>query len=578
MINTKKVFSCLFIAVVLCYSFVTFLSIGNDPRKKESSSPREKSYASEYPFEQPLVDAKLIDGMGLQSHIGMSSPSIAQYEAALRSYADMGLEVQVTELDVSLKSDSTEDLLAEAERYRQCFEMYKRVKDDGVNLSAVTIWGITDSTSWIGGYPLLFDKDYQAKPAYYAVIDTDAPVQTVQKARAYVSDDTAFAFDAQAANAIGDAGSFKAAWNAGTLTLSVNAAKAGKLTVYSDIIGSPKTFEVEAGENTLQIQSEVKKLIAVGDSITFDLNLNGVNWNSLKETPDADSYGKLVIANIPAIANATQGTVKIDGEIDDAWTDALSVPIETFSLGTTGATGTAKLLWDADNLYVLAEVKDPVLSKTSANAYEQDTVEIFLDENNHKTSSYEADDVQVRVNYDNEKTITDGLSTDRFTSAAVKTADGYLVEIAIPSTLGGFAAGQIVGFDAQINDDGTGDGKRTAISNWYDLTGMGYTDVSGLGLLKLLGDGDTPAETQPTTAPAETVPAGDVVYGDVNEDGAVDIMDVIALNKFLLGSETLSDQAKRNGNVVAGDGLDTTDSLTILKVVVEMIGLSELPL
>ncbi len=46
-----------------------------------------------------------------------------------------------------------------------------------MNLSAVVIWGITDSTSWIGGYPLLFDKDYQAKPSYYAVIDTDSEVR-----------------------------------------------------------------------------------------------------------------------------------------------------------------------------------------------------------------------------------------------------------------------------------------------------------------------------------------------------------------------------------------------------------------
>ncbi|MBQ4465262.1 MAG: endo-1,4-beta-xylanase [Oscillospiraceae bacterium] len=521
---------------------------------------------------QPLVDAKLIDGMGMQSHIGMSSPSIEQYENAMRAYADMGLEVQVTELDVSLRSNSREDLLALAERYRQCFEMYKRVKDSGVNLSAVILWGITDSTSWIGGYPLLFDKDYQAKDAYDAVIDTDAPVQTVKNARAYVSADSALAFDAQAANAIGSAGSFKAAWNNDMLTLSVNAAKAGTLTVYSDLLHAPETYELVAGDNTVKISfAHVNTLIKTGDSIGFDLSLNGENWNSLKATPDADTYGKLTISEIPAIANATRGTVKVDGVADAAWADALSVPISTFSMGTSGATGTAKLLWDADNLYVLAEVKDPVLSKASSNVYEQDTVEIFLDENNHKTSSYEADDVQVRVNYDNEKSITDGLSTDRFVSAAQKTADGYLVEIAIPSTLGGFNAGQIVGFDAQINDDGDGQGKRTAISNWYDLSGMGYTDVSGLGLLKLLGEGEEAIVTEPTQAPA-------VTYGDVNEDGIVDILDVIKLNKYLLGSDTLTDKGKENADVTVLGTLDSTDSLTILKCVVELLDPADLPL
>lgn len=524
---------------------------------------------------QPLVDAKLIDGMGMQSHIGMSSPSIQQYEDAMRAYADMGLEIQVTELDVSLRSNSREDLLALAERYRQCFEMYKRVKDSGVNLSAVILWGITDSTSWIGGYPLLFDKDYQAKDAYYAVIDTDAPVQTVKTARTYVAADTDLAFEAQAANAIGTAGSFKAAWNNELLTLQVNAAGDGKVTVYTDLLASPKTFDVKKGVNTFEIPSEVKRTYSVGDSIGFDLSIDlgagAYNWNSLKKTPDADSYGKLTLCAIPAIANATQGTVKVDGEVDAAWADALSVPISTFSLGTTGATGTAKLLWDKDNLYVLAEVKDPVLSKASSNVYEQDTVEIFLDENNNKTTSYQADDVQVRVNYDNEKSITDGLSTDRFVSAAKKTADGYLVELAIPSTLGGFSAGQIVGFDAQINDDGNGEGKRTAISNWYDLSGMGYTDVSGLGLLKLLGDGE-----EPITAP-ET-PASGTAYGDVNEDGTVDILDVIKLNKYLLGSDKLSDQGKLNADVVSDHTIDTTDALTVLKCVVEILNVSDLPM
>ena len=527
---------------------------------------------------QPLVDAKLIDGMGMQSHIGMSSPSIEQYENAMQAYSDMGLEIQVTELDVSLRSDTREDMLALAERYRQCFAMYKRMKDSGVNLSAVILWGITDSTSWIGGYPLLFDKDYQAKDAYYAVIDTDAKVQMIQNAKTYITDDTQLAFDAQAYNAMGAMGTFKAAWYRDTLTLQVYAAGDGTVTVYSDLLHKPETYDVRKGLNRLEVSfAHVDRNLEPGDSIGFDMSIDlgtgGINWNSMKETPDPDSYGKLTLCELPAIANATKGTITVDGTIDAAWEDALSVPIDTFSMGTTGAAGTAKLLWDKDNLYVLAEVKDPVLSKASANVYEQDTVEIFLDENNRKTTSYEADDIQVRVNFDNEKSVTDGLSTDRFTSATKKTADGYIVELAIPSTLGGFTAGQIVGFDAQINDDGDGEGKRTAISNWYDLSGMGYTDVSGLGLLKLLGDGDEPAET-----PEKPAPSGDADYGDVNEDGAVDILDVIKLNKYLLGSDKLTEQGKLNADVVLDSALDSTDSLTILKCVVDLIEVSTLPL
>ena len=502
-----------------------------------------------------LIDAKLIDGMGMQSHIGMSSPSIAQYEAALRSYADLGLEIQVTELDVSLRSNSDEDLLALAERYRQCFDMYKRVKADGVNLSAVVLWGITDSTSWIGGYPLLFDKDYQAKAAYYAVADTTAEVQTIQTARAYLYDGSEqqrlLAFDAQTENAIGNAGTFKAAWSTKNnyLTLCVNAKKAGTLTVSGEMIeNGAASIELQTGENIFQVAIKDKK--SLGDSLRIDLTLNGENWNSLGE-PVPSSYGKIMIAEIPAIAEAVQGTPKIDGEIDDIWKTAKTIQIDNYSMGN-GATGTAKILWDNKNIYVLAEVKDPVLSKASNNSYEQDTVEIFLDENNHKSTAYEADDIQVRTNFDNEKTVTDGLSTDRFTSATAKTADGYLVEFAIPSTLGGFKANQIVGFDAQVNDDGTGDGKRTSIANWYDLSGMGYTDVSGLGLLKLTGETET-------------------MLGDVDENGTINILDVITLNKAVLGKESLSKQAEINADVDLNGTPDSTDSLTILKYIVGLV-------
>ncbi|MBR0485938.1 MAG: endo-1,4-beta-xylanase [Oscillospiraceae bacterium] len=503
-----------------------------------------------------LIDAKLIDGMGMQSHIGISSPSIAQYEAALRSYADMGLEIQITELDVSLRSNADEDLLALAERYRQCFDMYKRVKADGVNLSAVVLWGITDSTSWIGGYPLLFDKDYQAKAAYYAVADTSAEVQTIQTARAYYySTDTAkqLAFDAQAEKNIGNAGTFKIAYNSGGFSLEVNAKKAGTLTVYTDLLDEPVSFDVKAGSNSVYVATGGAGSRQMNGDKQFrcDISLNGENWNSLKETPELSSYGKILLEDIPAMAEAVQGTPEIDGKIDAVWQTANTINIATYSMGN-GATGTAKILWDNKNIYVLAEVKDPVLSKASNNSYEQDTVEIFLDENNHKSTAYEADDIQVRTNFDNEKSVTDGLSTDRFTSATAKTADGYLVEFAIPSTLGGFKANQIVGFDAQVNDDGTGDGKRTSIANWFDLSGMGYTDVSGLGLLKLAGE-------------ASTLP------GDADLSGGVDILDVITVNKAILGKETLSKQQEINADVDNSGVPDSSDALLIMKYIVGLV-------
>ena len=63
----------------------------------------------------------------------------------------------------------------------------------------------------------------------------------------------------------------------------------------------------------------------------------------------------------------------------------------------------------------------------------------------------------------------------------------------------------------------------------------------------------------------------DLVYGDVNGDGVVDIMDVIALNKFLLGSSSLEDSGRAAADVDLSGGIDSTDSLNILKKVVELV-------
>ena len=100
----------------------------------------------------------------------------------------------------------------------------------------------------------------------------------------------------------------------------------------------------------------------------------------------------------------------------------------------------------------------------------------------------------------------------------------------------------------------------------------------------------TPTETTAPTDPADTTEATDptaplptftdptdeygaVVYGDVDESGIVDILDVIAVNKSLLGGLTLSDQGKANADVDHNKSVDTTDALNILKAVVKLVTL-----
>lgn len=498
-----------------------------------------------------LAAKKLIDGVGMQSHIKMSSPTIALYEEAIRKYDSLGLEVQITELDIDQKSNSEEAQLELAQRYNDVFTLYKKLKDEGVNITAVVIWGITDNTSWIGGYPLLFDKSYTAKPAFYAVADTTKPIQTIKTASALKYDGTdkdyEQAFKYQKANEIGDKGSFKAVWNGSDLVIRVEAY--GSYEFIASLGGSDnKVFNLKAGSSR-DIVFKLDK-IKPDSSINFEVAAVGTDtaWNTLHFS-EGITYGKLNFKEQPVSSAAfgTIGNIRIDGKADDIdWSMAASIDINKYTMGSGGAYGTAKVCWDSDYIYVLAQIKDKNLSKVNVNAYEQDTVEIFFDENNGKTSSYELDDIQLRVNYDNEVTVTDGRSAEGYITAASKTADGYIVEAAIPHTIKKFTADQVVGFDVQINDD-NGEGKRTGIANWSDLTGQGYIDTSNFGVLELKSSID------------------DLQIGDVNKDGRISVADLVLLQKYIVRSVRYLENA-RLADIDGNGAINVLDAVVLRRI------------
>jgi endo-1,4-beta-xylanase len=118
-----------------------------------------------------------IDGVGLQMHITQNdNPSADQLIANMQRLVDLGLEVDITELDISSCGDGGTDVLLQAQAERA-----RRVVQACVNqprCTAVTLWGVADQYSWRndcngGGdpMPLLFDNDYAKKPAYQSVFD-----------------------------------------------------------------------------------------------------------------------------------------------------------------------------------------------------------------------------------------------------------------------------------------------------------------------------------------------------------------------------------------------------------------------
>ena len=161
--------------------------------------------------------------------------------------------------------------------------------------------------------------------------------------------------------------------------------------------------------------------------------------------------------------------------------------------------------------------------------------------------------------------------------------------MAIPFEIAPFKNGQVLGFDVQVNDDGTGDGKRTAISNWNDLTGMGYTSTAGYGVLALTGGSSetttsattTTGTSTTTTTTATTVTTTDrlenINYGDVNLDGVVDLADGITLNKYLAQVLTLSDTALKNADVNMDQNLTERDTTILMRFILQVQGYLELP-
>jgi len=134
-----------------------------------------------------LAEGVPIDGVGHQTHVNIEWPSGEEIAASIRAFAALGLDNQITELDMSVYGgsdrgdygDALPDGLLEkqAERYREIFDALLAVKD---HISSVTLWGIADDNTWLHyfpvnrtDYPLLFDKQLQAKPAFWALVDPD---------------------------------------------------------------------------------------------------------------------------------------------------------------------------------------------------------------------------------------------------------------------------------------------------------------------------------------------------------------------------------------------------------------------
>jgi endo-1,4-beta-xylanase len=186
-------------------------------RLAQKAAPNTLLYYNDYNIEQPKKRAGAIaiikkiqaagvriDGVGIQGHWHMDNPPLADIEQSIKEFAALGIKVAFTELDLSAlpnprgransadigntaqyndqinpytKSfpDSAQQKLAKS--YADIFNLFLKYKND---VSRITFWGVDDGQTWLNDFPvrgrtnhpLLFDRQFQPKPAFYSVIET----------------------------------------------------------------------------------------------------------------------------------------------------------------------------------------------------------------------------------------------------------------------------------------------------------------------------------------------------------------------------------------------------------------------
>ena len=195
-------------------------------RIAQKASPNTELYYNDYNIEQPKKRAGAIaiikkiqaagvriDGVGIQGHWHVNKIPLKDIEESILEFSALGIKVMFTELDIEVLErnfqgaevsqrvasnpalnpyvnglpDSVQQQLAND--YESLFKLFLKHKD---KVTRVTFWGVADGNSWLNGwpvrgrtnYPLLFDRQYKPKPAYYKVIalkTNDGPGESAKK-------------------------------------------------------------------------------------------------------------------------------------------------------------------------------------------------------------------------------------------------------------------------------------------------------------------------------------------------------------------------------------------------------------
>ena len=557
-----------------------------------------------------------LDAFGMQAHYNVDGFSAAQFKSVAKKYAQAAGKVQLTELD--FKASSTYDGTAATKEseytkmaycHKNLYEAIKALKEEGANVSGITVWGVIEPNSWLhsqsnlgGGAsgsaqcPLLFDGNYKAKPAYWAYVDATKLQPAIQKVTITEAKDGNIAGETYTIDQGAVQAEFIPVWDADGLTVQVKVKDttvndADAVTVYvdpdnsaSDITPHKVTVaRTAAAAIAGGYQATVKvsmKGLKVAQQISLDVVVNNDgetgSFNDLTGKQESSSKYYAVATMKPGIEKIPYGTISVDADADAAWGNAVNIPL-TINKGSE-ASANAKVLWDDDNLYVYATVNDAVLDKTGAQTHEQDSLEVFIDEDNGKTASYGEDDKQYRINYNNGQSFNGKKCLAENVKSATKTIDGgYVVEAAFKWTDIKPANGTKIGLELQIND--AKGGKRIGTLSWYDETGMGWSGSNVYGTVELTGKtGSNGGGSSVNPGTSDTKP-------DVKPDGKQDttietsrVEITVSGDKKAEASVTITKDAQ--GNVTSANatvsGSKGTLTADVVKQLIEAAGTEDL--
>ncbi|MDF2924196.1 MAG: endonuclease [Paenibacillaceae bacterium] len=235
---------------------------------------------------------------------------------------------------------------------------------------------------------------------------------------------------------------------------------------------------------------------------------------------------------------ATANTLTIDGKLDEsAW--FLTGNASKVVSGNPAITAKFNAMWDAAYLYVGVKVWDAALFNDSANMWDDDSIEIYVDGNHNGSTTYDSSDRQFILGY-NDTAIYSPQSTTGVLHGTSNISGGYTAEIAIPwSNLGmsAPASGTTIGFDIGINDDSNG-GARDHRLVWSG-TGTNYNNTSGFGNLRL---SETTGDQYPGTR---------MVYPDTSK----------YIDGYSGTDKRIVDVTSPPFNAIPDDGIDDSDAI-----------------